>query len=77
MYAVKTDEQFFNRFKEIQEQVKQVASYFQNSDEAGMTDLQWDEYNDHANALEDAVIRLLRDADDRITYKEEDADAVS
>jgi hypothetical protein len=72
MYAIKSDREFHNRFEQIQQQVKEIQhSYFAVAN-AEMTDLEWEEYNDKANALEDAVIRLLRDADDRITYKEEE-----
>jgi NAD-dependent DNA ligase len=72
MYAIKADREFHNRFEQIQQQVKEIQhSYFAVAN-SEMTDLEWDEYNDKANALEDAVIRLLRDADDRITYKEEE-----
>ncbi|MGP0689757.1 hypothetical protein ACW5UC_24745 [Priestia aryabhattai] len=74
MYKFKSDSEFFRRFTRVSQQVQELQGYFQKH-ESTFTEKQWDEYNDKANKVEDELIKLLRDADDRITYKEEEDDS--
>ncbi|MED3976124.1 hypothetical protein P4639_22260 [Priestia megaterium] len=76
MYKIKSDRELFNRFKELNTQVQQVQSYFSLKEQV-LSSEELEQYRDLANSLEDAVIRLLLDADERIEEIETDVEDVA
>lgn len=76
MYKIKSDRELFNRFKELNTQVQQVQSYFSLKEQV-LSPEELEQYRDLANSLEDTVIRLLLDADERIEEIETDVEDVA
>ncbi|MDT0160359.1 hypothetical protein [Bacillus sp. AG4(2022)] len=67
-FTVKSDEEFFNKFSEIQTKIKSISSTFQNGD----TELSAEElgnFNLLCNETKQEFTQLLKEARNRITTK--------
>lgn len=69
VYEVETDEEFFNRFKELEVKIRGIASMFQNE---GMevSEEQLYEYSDDVLGFKKAFDLLIENGNDRIKIKE-------
>ncbi|PAD70622.1 hypothetical protein CHH83_02130 [Bacillus sp. 7586-K] len=64
MFRVRTDEDFFNKFKELEVMLKRISANFQNGDTEA-THEQWEEYLAEVSDFREMFDEVIHEADSR------------
>ena len=67
-YTIKSDEQFYNQFQELQNRIKELSCLFQNPDTEA-SDIEIIEWNNIATKLQKDLGQLILECDFRINMK--------